>query len=155
MLKSRDEEDHAFERTLTASRNFDHLGNISNLSPSVQKLLRDFATDSEELTDFGSAPVLQSPTSLSNDHGRVAEGLDEHVNNQTMATTKNKVLSSMQTGHTNENRPEDSDAVEALELVAGPVSTDDTLAIETDFTQVLFGCFYHMFYNVNTCVKHS
>ena len=57
------EEEHGFERAVASSSTFDHLGNISNLSASVQKLLRDFATDSDELTKFDSDDTGTAVTS--------------------------------------------------------------------------------------------
>ena len=57
------EEERGFERAVASSSRFDHLGNISNLSASVQKLLRDFATDSDELTKFDSDDTGTAATS--------------------------------------------------------------------------------------------
>ena len=61
--KSLADESHGFERTASSSsssssRSVGHLENVSNLSPSVQKLLREFATDSDDVTEEN---VLVSP----------------------------------------------------------------------------------------------
>ena len=130
------DESHGFERTASSSSSSSssgggsvgHLENVSNLSPSVQKLLREFATDSDDLTGSDSASKLQSSPlpSPSTD-----QDLGHHVDEQIRVATEEKVLVSPPNG----NQPADTNS--ALPTIT--TFTADTLALKADITQVL-GC---------------
>ena len=130
------DESHGFERTASSSsssssssRSVGHLENVSNLSPSVQKLLREFATDSDDLTGSDSASMLRSSSlpSPSKD-----QELGHHVDDQIRVATEENVLVSPPDA----NQPADTDTAVTSQLAAITTSTADTLA---DVTQVL-GC---------------
>ena len=97
----------------------------ANLSPSVQKLLREFATDSDDLTGSDSASMLQSSSlpSPSKD-----QDLGHHVDDQIRVATEENVLVSPPNG----NQPADTDTA----LPTTTMSTANTLAPKADITQV-------------------
>ena len=133
------DESHGFERTASScsssSGSVGYLENVSNLSPSVQKLLREFATDSDDLTGSDSASMLQSSSlpKPSKD-----QDLGHHVDDQIRVATEENVLVSPP----NVNQPADTDTA----LPTTTMSTANTLAPKADITQVLGSRFFTKHY---------
>ena len=138
MAESREKTDDNLRRTPAASTKLDHLRNISNLSPSVQKLLQDFAADSDELTKSNSASMLQSLPLLSRDHGVAASDL----NNRTRVSTGKKVISPMHATLANKNQTADADGGDNATPRLATVSAFivDTLPVKANVTQVFDFC---------------
>ena len=109
------------------------MGNVSNLSPSVQKLLRDFASDSDELAKPDPASAFRSPphASPSEKHASAAEGLGDGVDDWTTATEDAPSANESQTGHA----PAVAAAHSQFETVSKSIT--DTLPLRPDITQVL------------------
>ena len=133
LTKSHDDESREFERTLAASRRFDHLGDISNLSASVQKLLRDFASDSDELTKTDSSSMLQS---LSVPF-RGTTGSDEQVDGHPRQTRYDAVpLTNIPLGNEHESASVNADTGVSSQLNTTAVSIADSLPLKADVVQV-------------------
>ena len=120
------DESHEFERTASS---VGHLENVSNLSPSVQKLLRDFATDTDELTGSESASALRSSSLASPSED---QALGNSVDDQIRAAAEESVLV-----RPDVSQPVDADTAVTSQLAAITTSTADALSLNADVTQVL------------------
>ena len=150
--KSHDEGDRDFERTLAASKSFDHLGDISNLSASVQKLLRDFATDSDELTKCDSSSMLQ-PLSLP---VRGAESSDEQVDHRPRPAEYDAVsLSNIAMAYEDESPDVDAGTATSSQLATMPVSIVNTLPLKADVAQVIIDCDFLLNFLPVLCCLHT
>lgn len=136
--KSLDTEDRGLEHTIvSSSTSFDHAGNISHLSPSVQKLLHNFATDSDEFTKSDSSAIPRT-SSCPKGHGSVAEGLDEQADDYSKpALTEEHALSFETVPPANENQSNNADPAGTSQLLTVSTSTAGTLLPKADITQVL------------------